>query len=98
MHCAHRDSSASPDYDNQPGRNQQKQCHPQQQTFSAEALGHRFGEVAGKDPARDGAATHHPEHALGFARGQHIIRQGPDLSGYQHPEDFYPDVENRKQQ
>ena len=75
------DPRAAPDQDNQPGTNQQKKCHPQQQTLSAEVLGNGFGEIAGKDPTRDGAAPDHPENTLGLARCEDIVRQRPDLGG-----------------
>ena len=89
---------ATPDQDNQSGTSQKEESHSQQQALGTEVLGNRFGKIAGKDPTCDATASHHPENTLGLARCQYIIRQGPDLGGYQHSEDLHPDVEHRKQE
>ena len=94
---ADSDLPAAPDQNHQPGTNQKKQSHAQQQAFCAERFDYGFGEETGKDPTRNGAPTHHPKHALRLARRQDIVRQGPDLRRCQHSKNLDPDIERRSE-
>ena len=97
MRSPHGHLPAAPNKENQRSANQKEQHHAQQQTFRPESLSYGLGEKAGKDPTCDGAPTYHSEDPLGLPSCKDVVCQSPDLGWRQHPEDFHPDVEHRKQ-